>query len=59
MSMIQPFDEYQVPSQLQDHNPWLVCEVAPSYILQTHKLVSHKIPIIFIHLETTTAMPKN
>jgi hypothetical protein len=27
MSMIRPLDEIQGPSQLQNYNMWLVCEV--------------------------------
>ena len=37
MSVAQPFIENQGPSQLHDHGPWLVCEVA--IIHSPHMLV--------------------
>jgi hypothetical protein len=31
-SILQPLDENQEPSHFYDHRPWLMCEVALSYL---------------------------
>jgi hypothetical protein len=30
--LVRPLDESQGPSQLHDHGPWLMCEVAVMYV---------------------------